>query len=70
MNGVQTCALPISAKDQKAIIEDKVAPNYVSIAENINKIIELEAMIANLEASSIISRKKDAITYFKKEENK
>lgn len=57
----------IGAKDKKTIIQDKVAPNYKDIAQNISKIIELEARIANLEAAWLISREKDGAQLFEED---
>lgn len=56
------------AKDKKSVVQDKVAPNYKDIAQNISKIIELEARIANLEAARLITQERDGAALFEEKE--
>lgn len=60
----------LGSKDKKAVVQEKVAPNYKDISTHISQIIELEAQIARLEAATLISREKDGADLFKKKENK
>lgn len=60
----------LGSKDKKAVVQEKVAPNYKDIAKHISQIIELEAQIARLEAATLISREKNGAEYFSKEEDK